>query len=258
MFPIAHNLMVKKMLESDIPPFNREFSPFEIKLLNIGSILPDFVIGMGMDRDYGHRMGEEFYEYTEANCPEYSALALGVWLHGIDGFGFDTYADEKWKDEIGWCFLTCLLYIPKAINACALPREFALWKSHNLVELMAELECAKYDPKLGKNLLEAIHDQEVMKVVTDILVDFGGAKAERVYEVLKGLDDRFSISEVTAHDCAEKYIEQLKRRHSITGGSVRALADLILQIQIDHKEDFWLWFEEVEGLIKEKFSKRNL
>lgn len=256
MFPLAHIYMTDRILSAAPGPFARDFDDYERRLLYVGSILPDFVGGMGLSRDYWHGHGAAFYDFMLRRRPADAALALGVWLHGIDGCGFDTYADEAWYSPLGWCFLRCLPYIPQAMAACGLPREYALWKSHNLVELAAELEVASLRPELGEMLMLAIHDNRVMQTVIDSLAAFDGGQEQNIRRVLQTLDERFSILNVTPEDCAAKYLSQLKRRHGITGGSVAALAGLIGQIRSDLAAEMWQWFDEVERLLVQEYRQR--
>lgn len=261
MFPLAHIYMADRIMAAAPGPFAGDFGekPDESldvhwrRLVYVGSILPDFVGGMGLDRNHWHAHGAAFYDFMKRERPKESALALGVWLHGIDGYGFDTYADEAWYSPLGWCFLRCLPYIPQAMAACGLPREYALWKSHNLVELAAELEVAAAYDDLGEKLMLAIHDNSVMQAVIDSLAAFDGGREQNIRRVLQTLDERFSILNVTPEDCAAKYLGQLERRHGITGGSVAALAELISQIRSDLAAEMWPWFDEVERLIIGKF-----
>lgn len=256
MFPLAHNYMTERIIALAPPPFDRSFSERERRLMCVGSILPDFVSGMGLDRNAWHlEEGERLYHYARSLSAEHEALALGVRLHGIDGCGFDTYADEIWQGKMGWCFLECLPYIPDAVLACNLPRNFALWKAHNLVELAAELEVAGQRPEIGLRLKQAIHDEEVMGLIAELLGSYAGAPEERVRGVLQTMDERFSIINVTPEDCAEKYLRQLERRHGITGGSREELAALLERIRGDLREKLWLWFAEVEELICAAFRQ---
>lgn len=256
MFPLAHNFMTKRLIAAGAVPLNREFSEHEMRLLLVGSILPDFVAGMGLNRDFWHEQGAEFHQFAANEMPEAEALAIGVLLHGIDGCGFDTYADEVWQGKMGWCFLKCLPYIPDAVLACNLPRAYALWKAHNLVEMAAELEIAAADSTLGPDLMAALHDEAVMQIICRALGNFAAADETRVRPILQTMEQRFSILNVTAQDSAEKYLAQLKRRHDITGGSRDDLAALLEQIRTDLAEEMWQWFDEVQGLMTAALAKR--
>lgn len=256
MFPLAHNYMTERILAAAPGPFAGEFSDLDKQLMLVGSILPDFVAGMGLDRDFWHEGGADFYHFTVRNLPQAAPLALGVWLHGIDGCGFDTYADEIWQGKMGWCFLKCLPYIPDAVLACNLPRAYALWKAHNLVEMAAELEVAAARPQLGQQLMAAIHDETVMQTVIHAFSAYADAKAENIRRVLQTMDTRFSILQVSPEDSAAKYLRQLQRRHQITGGSVDDLAALLEQIRTDLHDEMWVWFDDVEALLVAEYRQR--
>lgn len=256
MFPLAHNFMTKRLIAAAAPPLNRSFTDHEQKLLLVGCILPDFVAGMGLNRDFWHEQGADFYQFAQSNMPEAEALATGVLLHGIDGCGFDTYADEVWHGKMGWCFLKCLPYIPDAVLVCNLPRAFALWKAHNLVEMAAELEIAAHDATLGPELMAALHDEAVMQTICTALEAFAGADKTRVRPILQTMEQRFSILNVTPKDSAEKYLAQLKRRHDITGGNQDALAALLTRIRSDLADEMWQWFDEVQQLMSAALAKK--
>ncbi len=256
MFPLAHSYMAARLLAAGLGPFAGEFAPLDKKLLLAGSILPDFVASMGLKRDFWHGCGAEFYRFAQERQPEAAPLALGVWLHGIDGCGFDTYADEVWQGKMGWCFLKCLGYIPDAVLACNLPRAYALWKAHNLVEIAAELEIAAARPQTGPELMAAVQDDEVMSIIIAALATFDAGKGDHIRRVLETMDQRFSLLHVSARDAADKYLAQLERRHQITGGSPAALAALLETIRRDLHDEFWLWFDEVAELIEAEFRRR--
>lgn len=256
MFPLAHNYMAKRILAAAPGPFAVDFSAQDQRLLLVGSILPDFVAGMGLERDFWHGCGADFYHFAVRKMPEAAPLALGIWLHGIDGCGFDTYADEVWQGKMGWCFLKCLPYIPDAVLACNLPRPYALWKAHNLVEMAAELEVAAASPRLGPDLMASIHDEAVMQTIIAAFAAFANAKSENIRRVLQTMDERFSILNVSPEDSAAKYLRQLERRHQITGGSAAGLASLLEQIRNDLHDDFWQWFDDVESLLVSEYRRR--
>lgn len=257
MFPLAHNYMAERIMHAAPGPFRRKFSALEQQLVYVGCILPDFICGMGFDRNVWHSQSADFLQFCRARSREAEALALGVRLHGDDGFGFDTYADEVWQGKMGWCFLECLPYIPDVVLACNLPRPLALWKAHNMVELAAELELAAAYPQLGPRLLAAVHSDEVMDVLGAELAAYSGSPAEppHMRRILRTMNERFSVEQVSAADCAQKYLEQLEKRHQVSGGSAPALARLLEQIRAELKAKIWLWFDEVEKLLIDKWQQ---
>ncbi len=251
MFPLAHNYMAERMIAAAPGPFKRDFSPLEHQLVYVGSILPDFVCSMGFNRNLWHSQSAGFLQFCQGRGPEALALALGVRLHGDDGFGFDTFADEVWQGKMGWCFLQCLPYIPDVVLACNLPRSLALWKAHNMVEMAAELELAAAYPYLGPRLLAAVESDQVMDVLGKNLAAYSQSPAEppKMRRVLRTMNERFSIQPTSAEDLAVKYLEQLAQRHQVEGGSPAELAALLKQIQRELKDKIWHWFDEVEKLL---------
>lgn len=251
MFPLAHNYMAERIMAAAPGPFKRDFSALEQQLIYVGSILPDFICGMGFDRNFWHSRSADFLRFARGFSPEAEALALGVRLHGDDGQGFDTFADEIWQGKMGWCFLQCLPYIPDVILACNLPRALALWKAHNMVELAAELDLAAAYPYLGARLLEAVHTDAVLDEVGRALAANTNSPAEppKMRQILRSMNERFDVWETTAASCAVKYLQQLEKRHQVSGGSPAALADLLEKIRYELHDRLWHWFDQVFALL---------
>lgn len=258
MFPLAHNLLITRLLANPAYDLAARLSPLQTKLLKVGGIMPDLVSGFGMERNYGHEMGKAFYQYLAANHPEYCSFGLGMWLHGTDPCGFDYYADEHWQQgPRGWCFQKCTPYIPRVIKACNLPEKWGLWKGHNFVEMAAELEAIHAYPNLSDDLLEARNDHEVIAVVTQLLTEFAEADPTRIPLMVEKVDEIFALKGVTADSLAEKYSLQLVNRHQIHGSDVAAMAGIIRDMQAALKEEFWQWLQEVEGLIQTAISQEH-
>ncbi len=257
MFPLAHNYMAERIIAAAPGPFKRNFSALEQQLIFVGSILPDFICGMGFDRNVWHSQSQDFLRFAQGLSPQAEALALGVRLHGDDGLGFDTFADEIWQGKMGWCFLQCLPYIPDVVLACNLPRALALWKAHNMVELAAELELAAAYPQLGERLLTAVNSDAVMDEVGRTLAAYTNSPSEppQMRRILRTMNDRFDVQETTANGCAQKYLQQLAKRHQVTGGSPTELAGLLEQIRLELKPKLWQWFDEVFVLLKTAWEK---
>ena len=259
MFPLAHNYLAEKLLQNPKYTLGKQITPFQNKLLRVGSVLPDLVAGMGMERNFGHLMGEALYGFCLENQKKYSdakALALGVWLHGADPCGFDYYADEHWQDGKGWCFQKCTPYIDDVVKACNLPAEWGLWKAHNFVEMMAEIQCDTVAAGLGTNLMAAALDDDVINLTADVLAEFGGAERAKVRPVLQMMDQMFSVENVTPEDLGEKYALQLVRRHDIHGADHKMIAEIIERIGVDLQHDFWLWYAQSEELILKAISDK--
>lgn len=257
MFPLAHNFLARRLLNNPAYNLQQKLNPLQIQLLLLGSVMPDLVSGMGMDRNFGHTMGKDLYAYCEKKYPDAIAFALGVWLHGADPCGFDYYADESWQGQKGWCFQKCVPYIDDVIKACNLPQEWGLWKAHNFIEMMADRECSLVIPDLGSKLLDAAKDQKAISVITEILTEFGGAEKAKVKEVIDFMDQMFSINDTSPEDMGEKYAKQLVRRHEIYGANPQMIADIIKKIAKDLKDEFWQWYQEAEKLLLTEMEKQN-
>ena len=48
---------------------------------------------------------------------------------------------------------------------------------------------------------------------------------------------------------------QLIRRHEIYGADAKKAADVILNIESDLKDEFWLWYQQTEDLIWQNISR---
>lgn len=256
MFPLAHNFLVKRLLDNPDYHLGERLTPFQVKLLMLGSVMPDLVSGMGMDRNFGHLMGEPLYAFCQEKYPKAMPFALGVWLHGADPCGFDYYADEHWQGGKGWCFQQCVPYIDDVVKACNLPAEWGLWKAHNFIEMMADMECAAAVPALGYRLLDAGADEDIKELIKEVLVDFGGAAPEKVNPVISFMGEMFSIYNVSPEDMGDKYAKQLVRRHDIHGADPQMIAAVLRRIYHDLKDDFWRWYEQAERCILTEIEKK--
>lgn len=257
MFPLAHNFLIKRIMENPKYQPGKIPDSFRRDLMLVGSVFPDLAAGMGMDRDYAHNMGGELYKYCHKICPENLPFAFGVWAHGADPCGFDYYADEKWQDGKGWCFQRCTPYIDEVVRACNLPPEWGLWKAHNFVEMMAEMECAAECPDLGQNLAAAKNNEDVVQAVFGVVTEYGGAVSSQVRPVLNSIDEIFAITEVTPLALGEKYADQLVRRHGIHGGNPEHMAEILRRISRDLRGEFWEWYEQVEKLICRQLEEKT-
>lgn len=255
MFPLAHNYLMQRLLAMPKYNLSEKLSKLEIDLLLLGAVAPDLVAGMGMDRNYGHTMGKKLYEFCKEKHPEALAFAFGVWAHGADPCGFDYYADEHWEDAKGWCFQKCVPYIPDVIKACNLPEEWGLWKAHNFVEMMAEMECDAAMPSLGARLVEAKKNTEAIEIVKNVLMDFDNPDPNLVAPVIDSVGVIFAVEDVNPLILGEKYAEQMVRRHDIYGSDPQYIAEIISEISHDLKAEYWKWYEMVEKIIIETLEK---
>ncbi len=249
MFPLAHNFLMRRIMENPKYQLDKMLTPLQQDLILLGSVFPDLAAGMGMHRDYAHLMGGDVYRYCYDFCSENIPFAFGIWAHGADPCGFDYYADEKWQDGKGWCFQKCLPYIDDVVQACNLPQEWGLWKAHNFVEMMAELECNAECPDLGQNLVLAKNNEEARRAVFRVVTEYGGAISEQVYPVIDSIDRIFAITQTTPQTLGERYADQLERRHGITDSNPEQMAEIIARISRELSGEFWDWYEQVEKII---------
>ncbi len=92
-------------------------------------------------------------------APELIPAAQGMIIHGVDPKGVDYYADEHWgTGERGWCFQLIEPFVPRVIDACALPAEWGLWKGHNFIEMAMELVTQEINPALTGDIMTAAKD----------------------------------------------------------------------------------------------------
>lgn len=255
MFPLAHNYLVRRILAMPDYKSIKKTNKLKADLILLGSVTPDLVAGMGMDRNRGHLMGEKLYGFCKENYPEALPFAFGVWSHGADPCGFDYYADEHWQGAKGWCFQKCTPYIPDVIKACNLPEEWGLWKAHNFVEMMAEIECASAMPDLGLGLTEAKANTEAVEIIKTVLCRFDNPIPETVAPVIDSIGEIFAVEQVTPIILGEKYAEQMIRRHDIYGSNPQYIAETVSRISHDLKDEFWQWYEKAEKEIIANLEK---
>jgi len=250
-FPIIHTLFAKELIESHLAGSLKRQRQ-ESRLILLGSVLPDIMAAMGSNRNFGHTMGEAFFDYCLGKSSSSIWAALGVISHGIEPFGVDYYADEHWADKgNGWCFLLCEPYVPKVVEYCSLPENFGLWKAHNFVEMSAELTIARQMPEVAGYLLEALDNEAALSVLAEDLHHFTGIKHQVVADTFMSMKRVFALEQVDAPNLAERYARQLQRNYQIQGSNTGKMAGLIEEMRTDLEAPFWLWYAITKGAVKQ-------
>lgn len=247
MFPIVHSYANKQLaLQNKL-----NMDATQTKLYLLGGILPDLVAAMGLDRNYGHQMGKEFYCWCEKNAKDALPFAYGAWLHGADPAGLDYYADECWQGGNGWCFQLCTPYMNMVQKACNIPEKWALWKGHNFVEMAMELITCELDSNIANQLVEARLDVEALAAADAILHLFAKTQQGIPSKIYRKLPAIFALEGISANTLAARYQTQLEKRHQIEGSDVSAMAEIILIIKEKEGSQYMPWLNKAEGLMQE-------
>lgn len=225
MFPLMHYHIAKNIVAADP------------SLVALAAVLPDLCVNMGLERAYGHTVGEAFYRWTRNHCREGKEVALAFCTHGIRPYCLDYYSDEYWPGgERGFCFQCAKLYLPQVIEACAIPEKWGLWKGHNLVEMAFEADIAEKTPILCQEMVAAAQDQEAVAFVSQVFAGFVGIPPEKVAQAIVKIPQIFGIEQGNPSQLAEKYEVQLRLRHQIMTADTVKIADLIQQIREEQRE----------------------
>jgi hypothetical protein len=226
----------------------------QTKLYILGGILPDLVSAMGLDRNYGHQMGKEFYFWCKENADDALAFAYGAWLHGADPVGLDYYADECWHGGNGWCFQKCVPYMDMVERACNIPPKWALWKGHNFVEMAMELVTCELEPTLADELVAARLDNEAVAAADEILHFFAKTEKGVPAKIYRKLPAIFALEGINPVTLAERYKTQLEIRHQIAGSDTGAMAAIIDTVKIKEGREYLPWLNEANTLMQEAIN----
>ena len=251
MFPIVHTYANKRLaLQNKL-----KLDQTQIKLYILGGIMPDLAIGMGLSRNYGHQMGKEFYYWCEQNAKDALPFAYGAWLHGTDPAGLDYYSDEHWHGGNGWCFQKCTPYMNMVEKACHIPKEWALWKGHNFIEMAMELVTCDLEPTIPEELVEARLDHEAVSTADALLHLFAKTESGLPTEMYHKVPAIFALEGTTAHTLAERYKTQLKRMHQIENANASAIAEIIQTIKEEEGKNYIPWLDEATDFMQKEIKR---
>ena len=247
MFPLVHYL-INQNIFADVP-----------HLMALGSIYPDIAVCAGIDRDYAHRMGQDFYYWCKANDHSALPLAQGIISHGVDPKGVDYYADEYWPGyPKGWCFMLGEAYLEQVAQVTKLPADFIWWKAHNFVEISYELITDQDHPDIKDKILAAINDQTVVANTAEILSAFHNTEKNKIIDAFALLPKIFSLEKITAQNLAEIQIQTIISNHQIFEYNSKHMATLLEQMSRDLKRGYYPFIEELRAKTADMLNSYQL
>ncbi|MEG1500740.1 MAG: hypothetical protein RR396_02175 [Clostridiales bacterium] len=217
MFPIVHHFANKK--------FNKDFSP----LLVFGGLFPDLASGMGLERNWAHNMGADFYAWAEKNSPQSAIpLARGILCHGSKPNGLDYYADEYWPGgKKGWCFQQGQNWLEEVKYSTHLPDNLIWWKAHNFIEMCLELLMTEKYPLLNKEILTSLADTSYEKEAVDLFSLYTSVDKKIIRDVFRKVPQIFALEEVSAGELAKKQAQAFALRHQVFDADIVAMSETI-------------------------------
>ena len=240
MFPIVHYHINKRLL------------PYMSHLSILGGLWPDLAVGVGMDRNQAHEMGDDFFKWCMDNNPEGKELAWGILLHGSTPKGVDYYADEFWPGyHKGWCFKIGKHYEPQVAQVTKLPENYTWWKSHNFVEMSYELITDKTYPHLKEELLEAVRTPSSIEAAAQILSQYTGVDPKDIYRVFSRVPTTFAIEDVSPQLLSQKQCVSFNRRFNHYDADPVAMAELLKIMQAELADSY----NEFMGFVEEQVAQ---
>lgn len=234
MFPLVHYFVNSKIYEN-VPD-----------LMAIGGIFPDLAASAGMDRNFAHNMGREFYRWCIQNAQEAIPLARGIISHGTDPHCVDYYADEYWPGyRKGWCFMQGEAYMAEVARVTRLPEDLIWWKGHNFVEISYELLTDEKYPELRPRLLESISSKDAIDLASETLAAYSGLPEEDFRRVILNVPNIFALTEMTPLTLAEKQNIAFIHRHKVTDADVPGMAELFCRIRDAMRPGYDTYFTKV-------------
>lgn len=222
MFPIVHHY-ANKCLNEKLHPF-----------LIYGGLFPDLASSVGMERDFAHEMGGDFYLWCLEKAPDSLALARGVICHGLKPPGLDYYADEYWPGgEKGWCFQQGRFWLEQVKKATGLPDNLIWWKAHNFIEMALELLVLEENPGLHLEILAALEDQAALDEACGLLAAYSGADAAMLYKIFGQANNIFALDSVNPFTLAQKQAIAFAVRYNFMSPDTPAMAALLCEMRED-------------------------
>lgn len=152
MYPLSHLYVSLRVMETINPS------------LALGSILPDMLVGAGLEWDNAHRVFQ-----NPLSAPEAASLPLmvGASLHGIGLPGLDYYSDISFEQGEGYAFQKAV-FIEEDIANLGVNPDHAIWRGHNFVEMAIEIELHQNHQELWSYLDQASKDNRLLNEVNDL------------------------------------------------------------------------------------------
>lgn len=244
MFPLSHLYTAEKVLGR------------KSKMLAIGCFWPDLAPLQGIDRRLSHCLSREFLCFCRERHPQRLELAYGVLSHGNALPGADYYSDECWLEGgKGFCFQRIEKYAPLVQEACGLPRQLALWKGHNFVEMAFELYLGQLAPDLGLCLRDACLDPELCLAAAEVLGDYFCLSGKSVAADIALAPELFAFTDVDAEKLALRFGVQLKRGLNPQQMSLAKIGELLRYIYEEENHCFPGFFERIVPQIRADLQK---
>ncbi|MCL4439902.1 MAG: hypothetical protein M1609_04735 [Firmicutes bacterium] len=203
MFPYTHICFARDVL-GDV---NNE--------IVLGAVFPDTVIaGFLQHADTHGRCGEIHTYLTRIGV--FNSFAEAAVTHGTAPKGMDYFCDEKYLNfEKGYAFEQARPLVKKVIKCCRLPEEMGWWKSHNFIEMAADLWLYQRRRDCHGYLGRALDDRDLILALSQVLAPFYGTTVTKMNMSFPIYGEYVLIEEMTPVRMAEKYAKQMARKHDI-------------------------------------------
>ena len=219
MFPLVHYQLLHSLIDQD-----RD-------LAALGGLFPDLAVNAGIERNYAHRMGNYFYHWCGKCYPQSLALARGIISHGVDPHGIDYYADEHhphYPDYLkGWCFKMGESWMPQIAACTKLPDDYIWWKSHNFVEMAAELLTLEAEPGINHQLLHILRQKSLVAEAAQVLSDFIDCEPQRLEHTFHQAEEIFALEQTNSLTLAQKQAQSFRQRFQRNDADIPAMAALL-------------------------------
>ncbi len=239
MFPLTHVALAREVLG------------YENQQTVLGAVFPDFAVYLGVGRNMAHEMGPDFFDYCLRYAADHADFALGVLSHGTNLPGLDAYADEAYDGkDTGYCFQRAEKIADKVRRVCRLPEDMALWKAHNFIEMSFEALTAERHPDIGTRTV-ASFPGDGGAFCGEVLSAYLRRPPEDVRRMFQLAPKNFCFDGRNTRALAEKYLEQLARRHGVEADDVEGAMAIIEEGRDLVREEY----EPFMGFCREEIVK---
>lgn len=200
MYPLTHFYVTKLVLNKLNPG------------LALGSILPDILVGAGLDWQTAHNYKDLVTENKD--------IILGDLIHGTFLPGLDYYSDCSYDGKEGYAFQHAR-YLYEDIVKLGVPKNHALWRGHNFIEMAVECSVNAENNFLWQYLESAAGEKHLLNEIHLIIASYN-LNQKIVSRILK----RFLAIRGETNYLAQDYSRKLNNVYALNLVAPQCLAIL--------------------------------
>ncbi len=186
-------------------------------MIALGAVFPDITISGILSYDKTHREGLGLYNHFKLFHQEYIDFANAMITHTVDPKGLDYYGDEQYLEGYkGYCFQKGKLIEDEVIEVCNIPKEYGLWKAHNIIEMAVELIVYESNKEYGALLRNSLKDENMLQCICSASEDYYKIDKGALCKSMRKFSSFVELDDLSSLNLAKKYDMQMKAKHGIS------------------------------------------